>query len=94
MADEDDRYLLLAQFTDQIQHLVLFDYPKIIRGFIHNQHRQYDDHTDHDILPERLHVEHDQTGRHHGDNQGADQSSADAAFTAKHADLADNHSSN
>src|SRR5260370_19572777 len=50
-----------------------------------DQHRQYHDDTDNNILPEGLHVEHDKTGRHHRDNQRADQSSADATFTAKHA---------
>src|SRR6516165_1944912 len=32
-----------------------------------DQHRQYHNHANNDILPERLHVEHDKTGRHHGD---------------------------
>src|SRR6516164_5514525 len=59
-----------------------------------DQNRQYHDDADNDILPERLHVEHNKTGRHHRDNQRPDQSSADAAFTAKHADPSDNHGSN
>src|SRR3974390_231335 len=37
-----------------------------------DQHGQYHDDTDNNILPERLNVEHDKTGRHHRDNQRAD----------------------
>src|ERR1700736_2196579 len=59
-----------------------------------DQHRQYHDDTNNNILPKRLHVEHDKTRRYHRDNQRADQSPADAAFPPKHAGPADNHSSN
>src|SRR5215472_2815797 len=59
-----------------------------------DQNRQDHHDADNDILPEGLHVKHNKTGRHHRDNQRTDQSSADAAFAAKHADPADNDRSN
>src|ERR1700751_753612 len=59
-----------------------------------DQHLQYHDYADHDVLPEGLHVEHDKAGRHHRNNQRADQSSADAAFSTKHANSANNYSGN
>src|SRR5215469_6953270 len=59
-----------------------------------DQYRQYHDYANHNVLPEGLHVEHDKTGRHHRNNQRADQSSTDAAFSAEHADSANNDGGN
>src|SRR5215469_7652574 len=81
------RFLTESIGSIRLSHLHLAD-DEVAR--LVNQHRQDDNKSDNDILPERLYVEHDKTGRHDRDDERADQSPAHAALTAKHADPADN----
>src|SRR4029077_10801361 len=54
-----------------------------------DQHRDDDDRSDHDKLPERVDVEHDEPGREHGDDEGPDPRADHGSGAAEHADPAD-----